>query len=101
MKKEMSPWRNAARSRSGVPIIASASAFSFFFFNDTPTTEIYPLSLHAALPICRRGDRVRSEDHRRRQRHRARHRARPVDRSEEHTSELQSRLHIVCPHLLD
>src|SRR2546430_12402998 len=25
--------------------------FSFFFFNDTATTEIYPLSLHAALPI--------------------------------------------------
>src|SRR5256885_11736558 len=23
-----------------------------FFFNDTPTTEIYPLSLHDALPIC-------------------------------------------------
>src|SRR3989442_14409750 len=25
--------------------------FSFFFFNDTATTEIYPLSLHDALPI--------------------------------------------------
>src|SRR5947199_8917502 len=25
---------------------------SFFFFNDTPTTEIYTLSLHDALPIC-------------------------------------------------
>src|SRR5437762_14217675 len=25
----------------------------FFFFNDTPTTEIYTLSLHDALPICR------------------------------------------------
>src|SRR5437773_3595326 len=25
--------------------------FSFFFFNDTPTTEIYTLSLHDALPI--------------------------------------------------
>src|SRR2546427_6104076 len=24
----------------------------FFFFNDTPTTEIYTLSLHDALPIC-------------------------------------------------
>src|SRR2546430_6027823 len=29
------------------------SAF-FFFFNDTATTEIYTLSLHDALPICRR-----------------------------------------------
>src|SRR2546430_6846202 len=27
----------------------------FFFFNDTATTEIYPLPLHAALPISRRG----------------------------------------------
>src|SRR3989449_9438438 len=27
---------------------------SFFFFNDTATTEIYTLSLHDALPICRR-----------------------------------------------
>src|SRR2546421_9807398 len=33
----------------------SAATFSrpfFFFFNDPPTTEIYPLSLHDALPIC-------------------------------------------------
>src|SRR3712207_7434649 len=27
----------------------------FFFFNDTATTEIYTLSLHDALPICRTG----------------------------------------------
>src|SRR2546422_11766031 len=27
--------------------------FFFFFFNDTATTEIYTLSLHDALPICR------------------------------------------------
>src|SRR6266540_4923442 len=27
----------------------------FFFFNDTATTEIYTLSLHDALPICRPG----------------------------------------------
>src|SRR3712207_7335946 len=26
---------------------------SYFFFNDTATTEIYTLSLHDALPICR------------------------------------------------
>src|ERR1044072_2789709 len=38
-----------------------------FFFNDTPTTEIYPLSLHVALPIlCRPGgDRERASVHRR------------------------------------
>src|SRR5256885_12194660 len=28
-------------------------SFDFFFFNDTATTEIYTLSLHDALPICR------------------------------------------------
>src|SRR5882757_10899013 len=31
----------------------------FFFFNDTATTEIYTLSLHDALPICRRRCRRR------------------------------------------
>src|SRR5258708_39923868 len=31
---------------------SSALSFSFFFFNDTATTEIYTLSLHDALPIC-------------------------------------------------
>src|SRR2546429_5190343 len=30
--------------------------FSFFFFNDTATTEIYTLSLHDALPICLHGE---------------------------------------------
>src|SRR5689334_23915697 len=30
----------------------SSHFFSFFFFNDTATTEIYTLSLHDALPIC-------------------------------------------------
>src|SRR3712207_8706994 len=29
-----------------------ATLVGFFFFNDTATTEIYPLSLHDALPIC-------------------------------------------------
>src|SRR5438874_9236552 len=37
----------------------------FFFFNDTATTEIYTLSLHDALPICRRRwRRLGSADHR-------------------------------------
>src|SRR5205809_4672195 len=69
----------------------------FFFFNDTATTEIYTLSLHDALPISvspvapvtrtlpgiigiLRESRLRSE---------------------EHTSELQSRLHLVCRLLLE
>src|SRR3989442_11952967 len=35
--------------------------FCFFFFNDTATTEIYTLSLHDALPICR-GDQAEEQD---------------------------------------
>src|SRR5687768_17974137 len=82
-----------------------------FFFNDTATTEIYTLSLHDALPIFQSGfcmagktvhlpgfaclpdgDQGRPEV--------------PMNigdflRSEEHTSELQSRLHLVCRLLLE
>src|SRR2546426_11349847 len=92
---------------------------SFFFFNDTATTEIYTLSLHDALPISEvRGagpDRPGVE---------AFHRARPqagaalgrplareahfgasglprAARSEEHTSELQSPCNLVCRLLLE
>src|SRR6266511_6142853 len=65
----------------------------FFFFNDTATTEIYTLSLHDALPISRswprsRGPRPRTGKPRPR-------------RSEEHTSELQSRENLVCRLLLE
>src|SRR2546422_5561840 len=82
------------------------SCFSLFFFNDTATTEIYTLSLHDALPISNpSGYRVYSRwlatlqssgppDTRRR------HPPIPC-RSEEHTSELQSRLHLVCRLLLE
>src|SRR5258708_35610645 len=35
-----------------------APSLFFFFFNDTATTEIYPLSLHDALPICRVATRM-------------------------------------------
>src|SRR5216684_8591309 len=74
--------------------------FFFFFFNDTATTEIYTLSLHDALPIAEagrldRGTRERAAEfvhHQRRQ---------GLARSEEHTSELQSRLHLVCRLLLE
>src|SRR2546430_11193495 len=34
-------------------MIATPLSSCFFFFNDTATTEIYPLSLHDALPIFR------------------------------------------------
>src|SRR5687768_18360594 len=72
---------------------------SFFFFSNTATTKIYTLSLHDALPIsrervvpvvsdCAGTRRVGAEPSH-------------VPRSEEHTSELQSRLHLVCRLLLE
>src|SRR3989441_7015489 len=84
----------------------------FFFFNDTATTEIYTLSLHDALPICRRPahDRRRRPEVRRaarplQQRGRAVEGPRPLGagdrRSEEHTSELQSLAYLVCRLLLE
>src|SRR2546429_3370948 len=72
----------------------------FFFFNDTATTEIYTLSLHDALPIyADDGLLIADLDI-------APHekiKELPVlpNRSEEHTSELQSRLHLVCRLLLE
>src|SRR5574337_489150 len=67
----------------------------FFFFNDTATTEIYTLSLHDALPIyasacrwakfCKAWPATSSR----------------TGRSEEHTSELQSPLNLVCRLLLE
>src|SRR2546422_10017933 len=84
--------------------------FFFFFFNDTATTEIYTLSLHDALPISEAQPDVRSSlgvgrtSHPIRRRHprlpHGRHH-RAKFRSEEHTSELQSRLHLVCRLLLE
>src|SRR2546427_11070327 len=81
----------------------------FFFFNDTATTEIYTLSLHDALPIShgadgrqgRAGD-VRYQDaERRHQRGVAQLGHERDDRSEEHTSELQSQSNLVCRLLLE
>src|SRR2546422_10130657 len=77
---------------------------TLFFFNDTATTEIYTLSLHDALPIydvptallddfldslplVELGLLLQEPD--------------GIARSEEHTSELQSRLHLVCRLLLE
>src|SRR5271163_5316092 len=68
---------------------------TFFFFNDTATTEIYTLSLHDALPICSRsaaavvppGEVTAARS--------------CYFRSEEHTSELQSRSDLVCRLLLE
>src|SRR2546428_8297350 len=82
-----------------------------FFFNDTATTEIYTLSLHDALPISlrwspRRLPTASTSPHCRR--------SPPgcasgeaiagnaaMSRSEEHTSELQSRSEFVCRLLLE
>src|SRR5260370_42366149 len=73
--------------------------FFFFFFNDTATTEIYTLSLHDALPIYNENrDYVQTRmlsllagqgD------------VKTLERSEEHTSELQSHLNLVCRLLLE
>src|SRR2546429_9896971 len=87
----------------------------FFFFNDTSTTEIYTLSLHDALPIYLQADRTFRALGARRMRSGVAilavvafasvplwlHRCERDDRSEEHTSELQSRLHLVCRLLLE
>src|SRR5277367_7183266 len=66
----------------------------FFFFNDTATTEIYTLSLHDALPICREVHHKLSCD-------RLQEPAFVTERSEEHTSELQSHHDLVCRLLLE
>src|SRR5437870_13238174 len=72
----------------------------FFFFNDPPTTEIYTLSLHDALPIYPSPGHPHSI-------FRPRVPRTPtttmfcLTRSEEHTSELQSRGHLVCRLLLE
>src|SRR3712207_7795285 len=85
----------------------------FFFFNDTATTEIYTLSLHDALPILSGGiDVISGNTSGPTTAHRAgvvragpprgcqvRGPRRP--RSEEHTSELQSRQYLVCRLLLE
>src|SRR2546429_6882974 len=69
----------------------------FFFFNDTATTEIYTLSLHDALPIFLEEDGALLKQ----VEQAADARYRSGMRSEEHTSELQSRLHLVCRLLLE
>src|SRR5205085_4776346 len=84
----------------------------FFFFQTTSTPEIYTLSLHDALPIwpgqLRPGRRQRSGDVRRADPGRQHDRQQPgprrrrgSQRSEEHTSELQSQSNLVCRLLLE
>src|SRR3712207_6987439 len=84
----------------------------FFFFNDTATTEIYTLSLHDALPILcdKRFVGAREWFSRWRRPRSTRHDGATSSsrspfvrrrRSEEHTSELQSRQYLVCRLLLE
>src|SRR2546422_8405287 len=86
--------------------------FFFFFFNDTATTEIYTLSLHDALPIssalavlpCWSASAMTRAAFSARAwatSSRAKSESACSFRSEEHTSELQSRLHLVCRLLLE
>src|SRR5256885_9654847 len=85
----------------------------FFFFNDTATTDIYPLSLHDALPIsdrvparvlvltrlpCTRAALDVLTDFRARP---SQSRFTRAARSEEHTSELQSPCNLVCRLMLE
>src|SRR5438876_10845841 len=73
----------------------------FFFFDATATTAIYTLSLHDALPIFIQHFAIASTVTRDGY-YRVRVKAK-VDnrRSEEHTSELQSPVHLVCRLLLE
>src|SRR2546430_13030066 len=80
--------------------------FFFFFFNDTATTEIYTLSLHDALPIwpsqLTSASRWRTRTVISYPRRKAgSHSVSFSDRSEEHTSELQSQSNLVCRLLLE
>src|SRR5258707_10730597 len=72
-----------------------------FFFNDTATTEIYTLSLHDALPILSGIIHPRKLPLWKRNCSRRSIPARAISRSEEHTSELQSRQYLVCRLLLE
>src|SRR2546422_9220150 len=91
----------------------SRQVSAFFFFNDPATPEIYTLSLHDALPISlylwdterflpakvtASGIAGETYDP---AKHQAQREVKAVTRSEEHTSELQSRLHLVCRLLLE
>src|SRR5260221_844354 len=70
------------------------AVIGLFFFNDTATTEIYTLSLHDALPILR--DREGGKWN-----HAQWYVFGRTQRSEEHTSELQSHSDLVCRLLLE
>src|SRR6266508_6762295 len=77
--------------------IAREERHHLFFLNDTATTEIYTLSLHDALPISDATPKFLVATY-----VRPKTQSRSAEgRSEEHTSELQSRGHLVCRLLLE
>src|SRR2546430_11319143 len=78
-------------------IITYPILYFFFFFNDTATTEIYTLSLHDALPIFFLQKKLVSIQ----DLLQAPKALQIDDRSEEHTSELQSQSNLVCRLLLE
>src|SRR3712207_6883118 len=94
--------RERCRATSAVCVICVV-----VFFNDTATTEIYTLSLHDALPISPRssptgcGPATLSKTPRPPRRHQGNRSNHFASRSEEHTSELQSRQYLVCRLLLE
>src|SRR5437762_4415377 len=83
--------------------LPSLPCSSFFFLNVPATTEIYTLSLHDALPIFSRRHRTREPAHEetRPAGIKRRESVGPGRRSEEHTSELQSPMYLVCRLLLE
>src|SRR6266536_63845 len=105
----MRGWSRVAHIRIALPAVSRPSnrhipayvSCRFFFFNDPAHTELYTLSLHDALPIsaCRVQHNAASNVNRT-----GRPAAARSDgydrRSEEHTSELQSRVDLVCRVLL-
>src|SRR2546430_10356373 len=74
---------------------------TFFFFNDTATTEIYTLSLHDALPILKRNAPNGCLRITRTVESSMTSAPWTTGRSEEHTSELQSQSNLVCRLLLE
>src|SRR5687767_15609757 len=85
----------------------AVAQFQHYFFHHTPTTEIYTLSLHDALPISApRGKSDRAPRwtpwcRRSRSASRSARASTSARRSEEHTSELQSLAYLVCRLLLE
>src|SRR6266480_7663137 len=98
VEREAQRIRVTGQGQPFVRVVAAAFDVYLFFFNDTATIEIYTLSLHDALPIWMPADFVFALP------------ALPVEepgyepasnRSEEHTSELQSHVNLVCRLLLE